>query len=471
MATREGESVGQKLHEFAANSTVHGVSHTADVQRSALRRVVWFLLLLGFSVYFVYVASNRIIKYYSHPVGTRISIIDKRPTEFPAVTICNMNLLRMTYVQEDDFLMNVMLALKRDAQSAVDISDPEVRSKFDETYNVGEVFQNGAHQPKDTVRACSWGGEKDVCYLYMSAYSTQMGHCFTFNSHDYVMQNGSLVTSRIGIEGGLQLTLNVQQEEYFYQDRKHEAAGFKVLIHHPSTWPLMSDLGIAISPGTETYLAVEAVAVERLAGDFGKRDPCISTKDPSFVNPLEFLDKYSKEGCFYNCLAKYVIHERGCKCRPWNLHAKAFPDCTLTEYMQCVNRAEVDFTRNQTVLDSCKCANTCQEVYYRVSKSEALYPSDLAMKKLAEKHGISETYFRKNIIELKIYFEALSYELIEEYEAYTMGDLQADIGGNLGLCLGASFLSLAEFGEILLLLLTTMAKKFLRTEARTMNTQ
>ena len=31
---------------------------------------------------------------------------------------------------------------------------------------------------------------------------------------------------------------------------------------------------------------------------------------------------------------------------------------------------------------------------------------------------------RKNIIELKIYFPALSYEMIEEYEAYSLGDLQ-----------------------------------------------
>ncbi|ELU03413.1 hypothetical protein CAPTEDRAFT_188964 [Capitella teleta] len=466
MAEKQGESVGQKLHEFAAHSTVHGVSHAWDIKRSGPRRVIWFLLLLGFCAFFLYVASDRIAKYKSHPIGTRIRVIDKKPTDFPAVTFCNMNVLRKTFIEADEFLLNVIRALKGDPRSTVNVSDPELRRRFDEKYTMGDIFKKGAHTPNTTFTKCIWGGEDDICHLYMTPYSTQMGHCFTFNSYDYVMQHGSLQANRIGVEGGLQLNLNVHQDEYLYQDFKHKSAGFKVLVHHPFTWPLISDLGTAIAPGTETYLAIEEVLVKRLPSDFGDESSCVSTDDPSFVNPLEFIEKYSKEGCVYNCLVKYVIHGKGCKCRPWNLHANNITDCSLGEYLDCVTIAQYEFSKNQTFLDLCDCRDTCTEAYFRVRKSEALYPSDLALGEMSAKEGRDETYFRKNIIDLKIYFESLSYELIEEYESYTLTDLQSDIGGNLGLCLGASFLSLAEFGEIILLLLTSMFKKCIRIETR-----
>ena len=53
---------------------------------------------------------------------------------------------------------------------------------------------------------------------------------------------------------GLGLILNVRRDEYYgattYQ------TGFKILIHHQGTPPLVSQLGFAVGPGTSTFAAI-----------------------------------------------------------------------------------------------------------------------------------------------------------------------------------------------------------------------
>ena len=57
-----------------------------------------------------------------------------------------------------------------------------------------------------------------------------------------------------GSRFGLQLILNVNQQEYYgiWAPR----AGFQIFIHHQDTIPLVSQLGFAVAPGTSTFAAI-----------------------------------------------------------------------------------------------------------------------------------------------------------------------------------------------------------------------
>ncbi|CAH2302822.1 Acid-sensing ion channel 2 [Pelobates cultripes] len=50
----------------------------------------------------------------------------------------------------------------------------------------------------------------------------------------------------------------------------------------------------------------------------------------------------------------------------------------------------------------------------------------------------------ENILVLDVFFEALNYETIEQRKAYEVAGLLGDIGGQMGLFIGASILTILE---------------------------
>ncbi len=62
-------------------------------------------------------------------------------------------------------------------------------------------------------------------------------------------------------------------------------------------------------------------------------------------------------------------------------------------------------------------------------------------------------------MEIHVYFDELKETFISESPKFQVQDLVANFGGTLGLCLGASFLSLAEFLELLIEILIIVWNK------------
>lgn len=56
---------------------------------------------------------------------------------------------------------------------------------------------------------------------------------------------------------------------------------------------------------------------------------------------------------------------------------------------------------------------------------------------------------RDNVLVLDIFFEALNYEMIEQKKAYEVAGLLGDIGGQMGLFIGASLLTILEIFDYL----------------------
>ncbi|XP_026548096.1 acid-sensing ion channel 2-like, partial [Notechis scutatus] len=71
-------------------------------------------------------------------------------------------------------------------------------------------------------------------------------------------------------------------------------------------------------------------------------------------------------------------------------------------------------------------------------------PSKTSAKYLEKKFNKSEKYISENILVLDIFFEALNYETIEQRKAYEVAALLGDIGGQMGLFIGASILTILE---------------------------
>lgn len=68
-----------------------------------------------------------------------------------------------------------------------------------------------------------------------------------------------LVIIFIGVENGLRLKLNIEQNEYM--PGPHGAAGLKFLLHDGTEVPMVHALGQAVSPGSHVFVGVKLTEV------------------------------------------------------------------------------------------------------------------------------------------------------------------------------------------------------------------
>eukprot|EP00795_Rhopilema_esculentum_P011425 gene11425-21625_t len=106
-----------------------------------------------------------------------------------------------------------------------------------------------------------------------------------------------------------------------------------------------------------------------------------------------------------------------------------------------------------TNFESCHCQLPCMETKFHKTVSTAKWPpkNDLpAYKALASaafglnKSEVTDEFIRNNFLKIDVYFGELSFQKITEVEEFTTVKLISDIGGQMGIWLGASVFSMVE---------------------------
>ncbi|XP_070542007.1 FMRFamide-activated amiloride-sensitive sodium channel-like [Ptychodera flava] len=118
----------------------------------------------------------------------------------------------------------------------------------------------------------------------------------------------------------------------------------------------------------------------------------------------------------------------------------------------------------QTSKLPCDCPVKCITFSYTKEISSTLWPSlnsadyvhelmksrSSKLKMLIdEQERTGQDLFGKNVLKLQVYFRDLTHEDIIQSQAYSEIDLVSDIGGNLGLWIGLSVLTIMEFVELI----------------------
>ncbi|KAM5126593.1 acid-sensing ion channel 1C-like, partial [Mantella aurantiaca] len=97
----------------------------------------------------------------------------------------------------------------------------------------------------------------------------------------------------------------------------------------------------------------------------------------------------------------------------------------------------------------CDCDTPCEMVRFGKELSMVKIPSKASASYLARKYNKTEQYIAENVLVLDIFFEALNFETIEQKKAYEVAGLLGDIGGQMGLFIGASILTILEIFDYL----------------------
>ncbi|XP_058430330.1 acid-sensing ion channel 3 isoform X1 [Marmota monax] len=419
------------IRVFASSCTLHGLGHVFGPGGLTLRRGLWATAVLLSLAAFLYQVAERVRYYGEFHHETTLDECESHRLTFPAVTLCNINPLRRSRLTPNDlhWAGPSLLGLDPAEHTAFlrSLGRPPAPPGFmpSPTFDMEQLYARAGHSIEDMLLDCRYRGQPCGPENFTVIF-TRMGQCYTFNSG----ANGAelLTTPKGGAGNGLEIMLDVQQEEYLpvWKDMEETPfeAGIRVQIHSQEEPPIIDQLGFGAAPGYQTFVSCQKQQLSFLPPPWGD---CSSVSlDPDFERELSDPlspspspspnPPYSLMGCRLVCETRYVA--RKCGCRMMHMPGGA-PVCSPQQYKDCANPALNAMLRK----DACACPSPCASTRYAKELSMVRIPSRAAARYLARKYNRSEAYIAENVLILDIFFEALNFETVEQKKAYEVSEL------------------------------------------------
>ncbi|XP_077349826.1 acid-sensing ion channel 1C-like isoform X2 [Lithobates pipiens] len=456
----EGDLKASDLATFAGNSTLHGISHVFLPGGVTPRRVFWACAFLASLSCFLFQVADRIIYYSEYHHVTTLDEEESQFMTFPAITICNYNSFRKSRLTRNDLeWLDKFLGWedKDKVIAGLNLTNDNFKPV---QINMQEFYDRTGHSLNDMILECSYRNQ-DCGPLNFSVVFTRYGKCYTFNSGKpgYDL----LYTLKGGTGNGLELMIDIQQDEYlpvFGETAETSLeAGVKVQIHSQEEPPFIDQLGFGVAPGFQTFVSCQQQQLKYLPPPWG------DCKDTPFKS--SYFPNYSITACRIDCETRYILEN--CKCRMVHMPGNETV-CNPEQYVFCadVHLKKID-QAGENGASVCSCETPCKMVRYGKELSMVKIPSKASSIYLANKYNKTEQYIAENVLVLDIFFEALNFETIEQKKAYEVAGLLGDIGGQMGLFIGASILTILEIFDYLYELFRDKVLGYLQKRKKSQN--
>ncbi len=405
----------QKIKEKSLNlvlaSTSHGLPNIFRTERIFIK-ILWFILFLFFSAIGLLMVAQSISNFFNYETLTLIELIYENPIRFPDTTFINMN-------------------------------NPRSNASINESF----VF-------------CFFDG-RPCDFKFFEIIQDNLG----FVSYKFKERN----MSKSGYMFGLVLLINLGN----ISNSISGTGGLKVIFSNKTDIGYYGGLptkGYNIPTGFHSDLIVNKIFTSKLDLPYNR---CIkdTNSSKSFDSDLfRYLVEnskfsYSQDSCINYCIGREInIY--------FNISKK--PDDFLNIFYSNTNVSQTEifsyFLANiNDINESClkECPLECETVNYEPIISSSQFSLDKLIQFLKSYSFPNDLYKNltqndfNNLVYMHIYFDSQGYKYVSESPKMEFIDLISNIGGNLGLFIGISFLS---FFEIIELLLETLLILFEKTK-------
>ena len=405
------------LQKYAENNSVGGLLYVLS-SKSKIRRLIWLIIILVCVAISLYLVRNTFSKLLNPPTSTTITNEPNLSLEFPAVTICNVNAFSAEILE----IYGVSPELVKDFYRSSDLIPSETKLEL-LTHNFIDRF----------IRICKFGNQFcDIDEDFESVSLNGLFACYTFNSG----RSGKPIhkTSITGASNGLTLTIDINQSDY--SETTNFDAGIKILIHPQDEPPHPDRFGVAASPGTNMYIGFKKQVYD---------DQTMRSCSPKGQHKWMYLSEeipYSYASCLKDSLINTSINENVCGCvltTDFLSKDEQYPLCTYND-LQCY----LDFAKWFDPPEPCKpaCKHTTFEI---LSATHTTYPANQYVNtKVFQDHMF---YFKlsSDLTVINVYYETLNVQTQTTVYSYGIEEFFAEVGGQLGLFIGVSVITLFEF--------------------------
>ncbi|XP_021347848.1 degenerin unc-8-like [Mizuhopecten yessoensis] len=284
----------------------------------------------------------------------------------------------------------------------------------------------------DVVLRCTFQGSDcgDNPSLSQNIQDDELyGTCFEIKA-----ENVPVLTA--GQEQGIELMISLDHEEFI--PFITEGIGINTRIYdNKNKNPFLAESsdGVKLSAGFEINIAISLTEYNRKPGNNAR---CDNTNQ--FPNILACLEE-----CVRN-----VVSEK-CGCGSTGAIDEDFEPCDKSASLVCRKRIQ------QSIYSHCPdCKQPCNEKKYEQLITMTRWPSkstEPLVRKILRDNNKTTPSLSENVMLVHVYYSSLTVQSFNEEVAYTEENFVSDIGGQLGLWIGMSVLTLAEIVELGILIL------------------
>ena len=446
-------SDGRRFRKFVHSTTTHGVIHIFS-GKSKIRRFLWLMLVLTSATGCLYDIAVSIRRLARGSTDTTVSVLEPDSVDFPAVTLCNLNLIRQSSLRNvsrelREFIENASYGIVYDNGHKCSENVEIFTGPLDKS--ISDLLWNGGHTAEDTIVRCKFKGQTCNHTDFTPTLMPSGGVCYTFNDGKRAPIKK---THGTGTRFALSLIINVQQHEY--TAALNQDVGIKIAVHPQSELPQPDELGIAVPPGKNAFISVRTLKIT----DESSRRRCRDVQDTTSFHFLPNSTSYSESACEIDCLMSNVA--QNCHCLGPGVPPGGSSGSHLHDLQNCTVKDICCQIHNATT-STCDCRVACQTTLYITETSYSAFPAKYAMQKIFEEvkqryrdttvtytsinisNVSSENFLRENLLGINVYFETLTVEEQITRDSYDAITMLSDIGGQLALFLGASVISVLEF--------------------------
>ena len=395
------EQIDSKKKEFVQSFTVHGLSRIFTGSRT--ESIFWSTIVLFGIAISSFVIYGLVCKYYRYEIYTEVSAKVTNENTFPSITFCDHNFMRDNYFaycgvplgQTHENINSSCLKKIKDS--------PDIKNII-KTKNGG--WSNGLFH----VRKCdTWGSKLCANDKYLKSLRKHNHSCFTWN------WNGDLYDPYS--HAYIEFEINKTAERKF--------SYMVASVHDPGVTELELTNRVFLEPSKTYQLQIKQTVLKRLPNPF----PSNCTYSMSQVI---FPGKYTRRTCIESL--NYIEMLKHCgdtldypkKFIPNDLVIKYERNNSIAKTWGCM----IMFSKLE-VTGVSECPVPCVELELSVMSS---------YHELDRNKDDNKTVYRIDIQ----YMNVDSYRIIEEKQLYSWDQIAGEVGGFIGLVIGASFISIIE---------------------------
>lgn len=252
---------------FMDKTSTHAINRVFFKETSFAWKIIWFLLFLGGTGYFIQLAYDAITAFLKYPTNTSVSFEYQKKLEFPGVVVCSAGTAGLNLTE---FVEYCSFAGKECNATEFEVVD-DTTGAFTDCWR--------------------WNGDKD----------------------------NPVKASKPGMLNGLILLLNVKAAR-----TRPDMQGIGVIVNLQSVTrpPLPGSEGFGLAPGFGSFVSVRRQDMTNLGPPYSD---CV---DPSTIPRSSVDGRYSISSCLQLCADRFILKQCGCVPRPSFLPRTDGPDCS-----------------------------------------------------------------------------------------------------------------------------------------------
>ncbi|CAF2800664.1 unnamed protein product [Rotaria sp. Silwood2] len=463
---------GSIIKEFCLNTSTHGLPGIARSQ-SIPNRIFWSVSTLAFTGIMIYFIVQAIHAYFEYPSQTSVSVIFEWPQAFPAVTICNYSPIRyekfigsfLNYTNSLN-LTNTTDTTNFTATQSLYIDDFLIHK-----FNQGDSFMDFFYPLEEMMISCAYNGMSCSAANFTWFLSAVYGMCYTFNAKlKNATNDGIRYNADYGGNGVLELRLYVHRHQYV--PYRSNAVGMVALIHDNAQVPNIELSAVYLSPGRHHKLGYTKKVSNFLPSPYTACNDKVSLGLQAVIDEYHGTNYgYSRYLCFYAGMQAYIYQICGCG-HPffWTIRSVVLSGDDKTTNISvcdvknpCYGETKATFMNTESIWrTNCPdCTAECSNIDFIMKSSSLLAPPEFlfdSIKNFVESSNITVSAkwstsmieeIQSNYVCLEVAYDNTRTDVYSEQATISPVDVLSNVGGQTGLWIGISFLSLIEIAEMI----------------------